>query len=83
MTGEYVRDSNGFCIPAGVNEPGELVGEIPDESMLSKYTDANAASKKVFILMLKFSLIPRPLSSFSMLHTACNIEKLGVAWGQS
>ena len=44
-----MHDSNGFCIPAGVNEPGELVGEIPDESMLSKYTDANAASKKVIL----------------------------------
>ena len=47
MTGDYVRDSNGFCIPAGVNEPGELIGKIPDETMLSKYTDANATSKKV------------------------------------
>ena len=47
MTGEYVRDSNGFCIPAGVDEPGELVGEISDETMLSKYTDANATNKKV------------------------------------
>ena len=47
MTGEYVRDSNGFCIPAGVNEPGELVGEILDETMLAKYTDANATNKKV------------------------------------
>ena len=42
-----MRDSNGFCIPAGVNEPGELVGEIKDESLLSKYTDAKATSKKV------------------------------------
>ena len=47
MTGEYIRDSNGFCIPVGVNEPGELIGQISDETMLSKYTDANATSKKV------------------------------------
>ena len=30
MTRDYVRDSNGFCIPAGVNEPGELIGVVPD-----------------------------------------------------
>ena len=50
MTGDYVRDSNGFCIPAGVNEPGELIGKITDETLLSKYTDANATSKKVFTM---------------------------------
>ena len=49
MSGEYVRDSNGYCIRAGVNEPGELIGEIPDENMLSKYTDTNAANKKVLL----------------------------------
>jgi hypothetical protein len=49
-TGEYVRDSNGFCVPAGVNEPGELIGEIPDETVAAVYTDANTASKKVFLV---------------------------------
>ena len=48
-----MRDSNGFCIPAGVNEPGELIGQIPDETMLSMYTDANAASKKVFNILFR------------------------------
>ena len=53
VTGDYVRDSNGFCIPAGVNEPGELIGVIPDldEAMANMYTDVNAVSKKVYILM--------------------------------
>ena len=27
------------------------------------------------------SLVPRPIPSFSMLHTACNIEKLGMGLG--
>ena len=27
-TGEYVKDNNGFCIQAWVDEPGEVVGEI-------------------------------------------------------
>ena len=46
-TWEYVRDSNGYCIPAGVNEPGELVFKVQDELMLSNYTDTKASSKKV------------------------------------
>ena len=53
MTGDYVRDGNGFCIPAGVNEPGELIGVVPDldEAKADMYTDANAASKKVHVCM--------------------------------
>ena len=43
-----MRDKNGFCIPAGVNEPGELVSKIRDDTQLSNYTDSTAASKKVY-----------------------------------
>ena len=73
-----MHDSNGFCIPAGVNEPGELVGEIPDEFMVSKYTDANAASKKVFVSMLKFNFNSRLLPVF---QCYTQLVTLGVAWG--
>ena len=48
--GEYVKDSNGFCIPAGVNEPGECVGAIHPHiasSAYSGYTDSKASSKKL------------------------------------
>ena len=43
-----MRDKNGFCIPAGMNEPGELVSKIRDDTQLSNYTDSTAASKKVY-----------------------------------
>ena len=48
--GEYVRDSNGFCIQAGINEPGECVGAIRPQmssSEFSGYTDSRASSKKL------------------------------------
>ena len=45
--GEYIRDSNGFCIKAGVNEPGECVGAICPSSDFSGYTDSKASSKKL------------------------------------
>ena len=31
--------------------------------------------------LLQSSLVPRPIPSFSMLHAACNIEKLGIGLG--
>ena len=44
-TGEYVRDSKGFCVRAGVNEPGEAVGFI--STHFDGYTDPNATKKKL------------------------------------
>ena len=44
---EYVRNSKGFCIPAGVDEPGELISWIPDDTQVSGYTDSKAANRKV------------------------------------
>ena len=48
-TGEYVRDNRGFCIPVGVNEPGEILGIVrsPDGALHPRYTDAKATSKRV------------------------------------
>ena len=49
-TGDYVRNSSGFCVQAGVNEPGEMVGAIRQHvrsSDFDGYTDAKASSKKV------------------------------------
>ena len=49
-TGEYVKDSNGFCIKAGVNEPGEAVGKIRasiPSSHYDGYSDSKASKKKV------------------------------------
>ena len=49
-TGEYVRDSKGFCVRAGVNEPGEAVGYIvprDPESYFLGYADPEATRKKV------------------------------------
>lgn len=47
-TGEYVRDSKGFCIPVGLNEPGELVSKFETSDILApRYTDPKAISKKV------------------------------------
>ena len=49
-TGEHVRNSQGFCVKAGVNEPGELVGAIRQRVRTSEfdgYTDSKATNKKV------------------------------------
>ena len=46
-----MRNSNGFCVQAGVNEPGELVGAIRQRVRTSDfdgYTDAKATNKKVY-----------------------------------
>ena len=54
--GEYIRDSNGFCVEAGVNEPGECVGAIRKRMASSHfhgYTDARATSKKVMSNVFK------------------------------
>lgn len=51
-TGEYVRNSRGFCVAAGVDEPGEMVGAIRQHiksSAFDGYTDAKATNKKVEI----------------------------------
>ena len=45
-----MRNSSGFCVQAGVNEPGELVGAIRQRVRTSDfdgYTDAKATNKKV------------------------------------
>ncbi len=49
-TGEYVRTSSGFCVKAGVNEPGEVIGRIRQNVVSSHfegYSDPKASSKKV------------------------------------
>lgn len=51
-TGEYICNSNEFCIPSGVDEPGELVVKISDDTMVSSYTDAKAVSKKVNTILM-------------------------------
>ena len=55
-TGEYVRDSNGFCVRAGVNEQGEIIGEIKQDDPLTHfpgYTDPNATKKKMMSNVFK------------------------------
>ncbi len=47
-TREYVRDSKGFCVPAGVDELGELVGVIKRKVVqFDGYMDKEASEKKV------------------------------------
>ena len=49
-TGEYLRNKKGFCIEAGVDEPGEVVGKIMahvPSTVFGGYTDPNASVKKV------------------------------------
>ena len=49
-TGKHVRNANGYCVRAGVDEPGEAVGSI-DIRISTKhfdgYEDKNATSKKI------------------------------------
>ncbi len=49
-TGEYVRNSQGFCVQAGFNEPGEVMGRIRKNVITSHfegYSDSKASKKKV------------------------------------
>jgi len=49
-TGECIRDSQGFCQEAGINEPGEVMGRIYEKipsSHFGGYTDASASRRKV------------------------------------
>ena len=49
-TGLYARDSNGFCVKASYNEPGEIVGKIDKSNHLRQfdgYHDSQASEKKV------------------------------------
>ena len=49
-TGECVRDSRGFCLEAGINEPGEVMGRIFEKipsSHFGGYTDTSASRRKV------------------------------------
>ena len=46
-TGELVRDSNGRCIQADINEPGEMVGRITETMPFIGYTDQAATRKKI------------------------------------
>ena len=55
-TGEYVRDSNGFCVQAGVGEPGEVVGAIRPRvtsSHFDGYSDPKATKKKMMSNVFK------------------------------
>ena len=49
-TGEYMRDSKGFCIKTGTNEPGEAIGRIKKEVSITHfdgYSDSKETEKKV------------------------------------
>ncbi len=46
-TADYVRDEKGFCVIAGINEPGELVAEITERTPFNGYKDSTATNKKV------------------------------------
>ena len=49
-TGKYVRDANGFCVHADVNEPGEAIGVIStrlSHKRFDGYEDKTATSKKL------------------------------------
>lgn len=49
-TGEYTRNAQGFCVQAGVNEPGEVLGRIRENvatTHFEGYSDPNATKKKV------------------------------------
>ena len=47
VNGEYLRDSHGFCVQAGVNEPGEGIGKISKQNPYFGYNDSSASKKKV------------------------------------
>ena len=49
-TGDYVRDSKGFLIKAGVDEPGEMIGEVNNKNPVTRfdgYEDRAATEKKL------------------------------------
>ena len=48
-TREYIKDSNGFCVKAGPNEQGEIVGRIDKKkrSNFDGYKDEEATRKKI------------------------------------
>lgn len=49
-TGDYVKNSQGFCVKAGVNEPGEVVGIIRKNVISTHfdgYSDSKSSKKKV------------------------------------
>ncbi len=51
-TGEILRDANGRCIEAKINEPGELIGRIPDDKQATLgryegYTDSRATGSRL------------------------------------
>ena len=46
---EPIRDENGFCIPCGINEVGEAIGEIILPGSFEGYVDKTATNKKILI----------------------------------
>ena len=46
-TGELLRDRNGHCIKADINEPGEVVGRITKTTPFPGYTNQVATKKKI------------------------------------
>jgi len=46
---EPIRDENGFCIPCGVNEVGEAIGEIILPGSFEGYVDKTATNKKILV----------------------------------
>ncbi|MEC7366001.1 MAG: long-chain-acyl-CoA synthetase [Pseudomonadota bacterium] len=46
---EPIRDENGFCIPCGINEVGEAIGEIILPGSFEGYVDKTATNKKILV----------------------------------
>ena len=56
VTGTPLRDSNGLCVKAEVNEPGEIVAKIGRRGILNQfdgYQDEKATQKKVYRSVFK------------------------------
>ena len=46
---EPLRDKDGFCIPCGINEVGEAIGEIVMPGSFEGYVDKDATKKKILV----------------------------------
>lgn len=45
--GEPLRDAEGRCVPCAPDEPGELLGRLPDGAPAASYTDRVASERKL------------------------------------
>ena len=46
-TGDPIRDTSGFCIPSGPDEPGEAVAPLTGSRAFDGYDDQSASARKV------------------------------------